>query len=321
MLNNKYIDRIAAVFSTGEERRECHRMAAPILAEMAKDQELLFEVIRRNLEAGNYCTDKKTTVIDFEIAENYLFSLRAHCFMPLPGREPLVSHQSIHHHGNLLLTTTAVFGEKYKSILFKKGIVRQADNSFSLRIEKIYDFRKGDMEFIDSYQPHIVFIPESLLITFVLWSPDKKYAFHKIKSHPVIRILKRPLKYALRMVGASNKLGVNNVEGFDYYPVNGKIYCLNERNEVPFPRPKENYIQNLFYILQEVGFHDMTFLDSLSEKIPAADFAIMQPWISKLRNKEPITDAFVPEHIGIEKVNLHFADIVACFTDQPETIS
>jgi len=313
MLYKSYVDRIAAIFDGNDDRHESHKLARPILAEMAASQAVLHEIIKKNLLEGNYWTTKKTTVIDLEIAENHEFSIRAHCFMPLPDRAAMISHQSIHHHGNLLLTTAAVFGEKYSSILFKKTIKEQPDHSFSIPIEKVYDFRKGDVEFIDAYQPHIVFIPENLFITYALWSTDRKYNLHKAKNNFLVRQFKKPLKFLINQAGLSKKLGVNNVEGFDFYPDNGKIYQLRERHEIAFPRPKENYIQNLFWVIRQTGFSDIQFLESLRDSVPQEDFAIMNVWIQKLKNGETFSDEFVPEHIGIKNVNIPFARIMECY--------
>ncbi|MEI9806550.1 MAG: hypothetical protein WDO16_01000 [Bacteroidota bacterium] len=47
-----------------------------------------------------------------------------------------------------------------------------------MQIEKQYQFGPGNLEFVDSDQPHVVFFPKEVSITFAMWAYQKIQCGH-----------------------------------------------------------------------------------------------------------------------------------------------
>ncbi|MBC7947566.1 MAG: hypothetical protein H7Y42_06780 [Chitinophagaceae bacterium] len=310
---NHYVKAIASIFKDEKDRYEAHRKAAPVLKEMGADKEVLFDVFRKNLSDPNFINKPRHyPTIAFEIFQDENVGISGNCFMPLPDRSTDLSFQSIHHHGKLLLTTVAAFGPGYESIVFKKGYaINKQEQTANMEIEKQYQFGPGNLEFVDSDQPHVVFFPKEASITFAMWAYARTNATTQtLKNNVLIKKFKEPIRKALKALGLLDKAGVNLVENFDFYPEKKQIRVL--KNRINFEEgSNENFLTNVFYVLQRAGFNDMTFLQSLKQKFPQHN--ALHGLIDRFVAGTPIKDEFYDFHKNVKYVNLTKQDILNAF--------
>ena len=299
-----YIEKLKVIFRENDYRI-AHSKAKDILLEMAKNKNVLFDIIRQNLSSPGFFSQKRINpVIAFEITKDKDFSITAHCWMPLPDRATDITHQSVHHHGRLLLTSVSPIGEGYESIIFKKGYSLDKEAGLArMSIDKIYKNPQHNIEFIDSDTPHVVFYPKDFSITYAMWSYDKKDGFAaSIRQSKIVQSNKKFILKILDKLGVSKKIGVNVLEYFDFYPADEKLHAM--QNRVMYPvGSNENFVHNVFYILQRVGFPDKQFIYNLRSKLPSEELAVVEKPMNKFVNSETLEDKFDPVHLNIPKIN------------------
>ncbi|MDQ3846053.1 MAG: hypothetical protein M3342_18905 [Bacteroidota bacterium] len=301
---DSYLDQLKVIFRENDYR-VAHEKAKSILLSMAKDKSVLFDIIRQNLSAPGFFSQKRINpVIAFEIIKNKDFSITAHCWMPLPDRATNMTHQSVHHHGRLLLTSVSPFGEGYESIIFKKGFeLNKEQGTAKMQIEKIYKNPCHNIEFIDSFTPHVVFYPSDFSITYAMWSYDKKDGLiATLRQSKFMQSNKKIVMNVLRKLGVLNRIGVNVLEYFDFYPEKKQLNALKDRVMYPVGS-NENFVHNVFYILQRVGFDDLEFIKKLKTQLPPEERTIVEKPTNQFLNGEPLQDLFDPVHLNIPKIN------------------
>ncbi len=307
---NQYVTAIAAVFRDEKDRYKAHQKATPILKAMGADKEVLFDVFRKNLLDANFINKlRHYPTLAFEIYQDDNVGISGNCFMPLPDRSNNLSFQSIHHHGKLLLTTVAAYGPGYWSIVFKKGYsIDKEKQTAKMDIEKDYQFTQGSLEFVDSDQPHVVFFPKDASITFAMWAYSTvNNTTQKLKKNPIVKLFKEPIRKSLKTLGLLNKAGINAVENFDFYPENKEIKVL--KNRINFEAgSNDNFLTNVFYVLQQAGFKDVSFLESLKNKYPNKTH--LHHLIDQLLAGKEIQDEFYDFHKNVRYVNLSRQEIV-----------
>lgn len=294
---------------TNTDRYAAHKEASSHLIALAKDPEFLFSIVKKNLSNPEYLKRvRHYPTLSMDIFQNEHFQLVANIWLPLPDKNTDLSFQSIHHHGNLLLSTVSAFGPGYDSIVFKPNFsIDPATEVTNMGIEKIYHNDLHRLEFVDHYTPHVVFYPTTPSVTYALWSTDKVSLKEKYKNNELIQMIKKPLKFFLEATGLNKKVGVNTVSYFDFYINENKVIALKNRlwYEVS---TNENFIQNVFHFIQAIRFNDKTFLQSLLLKETTTPQ--IASYINKLLNDEPISDKFVDAHLFVPKVSLIKQDIL-----------
>lgn len=308
---NLYLKDISAIFNEEKDRYAAHKKAAPLLKEMGADKEVLFDVFRQSLSDPEFIEkNRHYPTIAFEIYQDKNMGISGNCFMPVPDRRQDLTIVSIHHHGKLLLTTTAAFGPGYYSVLYKKGFTFDKQTMDAhLELEKEYQFHQGGIEFVDADQPHVVLFPPAPSITFAMWAyKDVNNTVQSLKSNPIVTRFKEPIRKALKFFGLVDKAGINVVEYLDFYPENGKYKVLKDR--IKFESgDNANFLTNVFYVLQYAGFNDFAFLHELKKKHP--DKSHLHELIDKLENNVPIQDSFYEFHKNVKCVNFTLDDIYA----------
>jgi hypothetical protein len=282
---------------------------------MAKDKEVLFEIVRRNLSSPKFFTKKRINpVIAFNVTQNKHFSITAHCWMPLPDRAVNITHQSVHHHGRLLLTSVSPFGDGYESIIFKKDYgLNKEEGVANMRIEKIYKNPQHNIEFVDSFTPHVVFYPNDFSITYAMWSYDKKDGWiAALRRSKWVQTNKKLLLKVLGKLSLLSKAGVNVLEYFDFYPEASRLKALKERVMYPVGS-NENFVWNVFYILQRIGFTDKDFIRKTGSQLAKEEFSVIEEPMDRFLNDEPIQDVFDPVHLNIPKINFSKEELLKCF--------
>lgn len=307
---NHYVTEIASIFRNEKDRYKAHQQAIPVLKAMGAEKEVLFDVFRKSLSDDEFISKSRHyPTLAFEIYQDKNVGISGNCFMPVPDRRTDLSVVSIHHHGKLLLTTVAAFGPGYHSLLFRKGFSIDKDSLITnLEIQKDYQFTEGSIEFVDSDQPHVVFFPPAPSITFAMWSyQDANSATQLLKNTFLVRKFKEPIRKTLKALGLVDKAGINVVEYLDFYPEKGRIKAL--KNRISFESgDNENFLTNVFYVLQNAGFNDTAFLNQLKAKHPSNK--ILHQLIDKLQNKVPIGDDFYDFHKNVPFVNFSKQEIL-----------
>ncbi len=304
-----YIESLTQLFKKNQPR-EAHTLAKPIFLEMAENKTILFELVHRNVRSEKFFLQKRINpVIALKIVDNAYITLVAHFWMPLPDRNTTITHQSIHHHGRLLLTSVAPYGPGYNSMIFKKGFSINTDTEETvIQIEKEYQNPLYNLEFIDTNTPHIVFYPESLSVTYAAWTYDQRSAMDKIRKNPFLqKNKKRILQFMNYFKGL--KSNVNAIEYFDFYPEGNVIRAMKERVMYPVGT-NQNFIQNVFYILQQIGFTDLAAVKKIVPTYASDIQKQLLFFIEQLEQGKEIKDVFEDCQLNIPKINFRRADLL-----------
>ncbi len=309
MKNNPELQKIIKIFNSSD-RYEAHRQVAPLLQKIAADKIFLFETVKYNLSNPDYLKrNRHYPTLSMEIFENENFNMVANLWLPLPDKATNASFQSIHHHGNLILSTISAFGPGYDSIVFKKGFqIDYKTEEVKMEVDKIYHNDLHHLEFIDANTPHIVFYPKDVSVTITLWSSNKSSKKDALKKLGILKSVKKPILNILKKLKIDSLLGLNTVSYFDFYPEGNKIKALQER--INFKEgSNDNFIQNVFHVLQKIDFKDDEFIKSLKNNHQINKGS--HKWIDKFLHKEEITALFEESHINVPKVHLIKEDILA----------
>ncbi len=313
-----YIAELRSLFSR-PDLYEAHDECVPLMDAMARDGTFFSGVIRQCLSDPDYLDRiRHYPTLAFPIEENEDFTLVANVFLPLPDGDRDLSFQSIHHHGQLLLTTISAFGAGYESAIFKPGYSIDTETGLTdMEMDRFYQNELYNVAFVDKLTPHVVFYPEAASITFALWSREKHEALDKMKKMKVLQSVKGPLKRIIKMAGLNAAVGLNQDAYNDFYPKEGKIWGLKDRLGY-VDGTNRNWLQNVFSVVQQYGFDDMDFLRWLKADCETRGQSAPGPWIDQLLAEETIDLEFEPSHLNVDKVNLSKREILAVYGQEAD---
>ncbi len=317
MEKNKYIQQIIELNNTLIDRYQFHHQSAKLLEEMGKDKEFWNEVFKRNLSDKGFLHRKWTMyeIPFFYVYENDDFYVKVHLFAPLKTYEPHVVASAIHHHNNYLLTSFAAYGSGYEAMLFEKEFrMDPSTKQVDLKIRKHFHQKDHPIHMVDAWEPHMVVNPVSLSATLVLWSPDKKRATDSLRSNPILKALKTPLRKMIYILGMDKKVGIAAKETYQYYVKDNKFYgILEDEFFAPTraqagPEVDDYSVQTIFAFMQRMGFDDMSFLKALKENKEVPKY--YHKWIDMILTKESIPDTFAKEAINVPGGRMMVQDVV-----------
>jgi len=318
MRSNKHVQKIIKLNEEIADRREFHKLSMNILMEAGKDKEFWKELFKHNLRDKGYLQRKWTMyeIPFFYVFENDDFYMKVHLFVPLKNYIPDIAASAIHHHNNYLLTTFAAFGSGYETMLFEKEIqVDPATKISRLKIRERFTQQERPVHLVDAWEPHVVVNPTSLSATLNLWSPDKKRVTDNLRSNPILKAFKKPLRKLIYGLGLDKNLGIAAKDTFQFYTQNNVFKAVPEdeffeptRNQAG-PEVDDYSIQTVFAFMQRMGFDDREFLQSLLKSKDVPDY--YHKWINMLLNNEPIPDTFAKESINIPGGIMKVSDIVS----------
>lgn len=300
-----YVDGISEKFSK-YNYKDAHYNCREILETIAHDKNFLINTLinfmekKKNLSCCSY-----RPFIIVPIWANQYFSFSAHLWLPLPKHISSLSHQSIHHHGKLLLSSVSPYGEGYESVLFKPGWeVDPFTREATLQPDKYYKNKLFNLEFIDEYTPHVVFYPESFSVTYALWSKDRYYLSEKLKYFPIISKFKEPVKKIISLTGSKNATSLNLVEDMDFfirdnkcYSMKKRIYCKNGTNQ--------EFINNFLYSLQTLGFKEEEPIHKMKSFFTRTKQDYLAEMVNDfLENKPFECNIYSPESMSDVRVNI-----------------
>jgi len=211
----------------------------------------------------------------------------------------------MHHHDDYLLSTINAKGKGYSSLIFKQGYdIDKTTNTATVELEKYVPHTLGKIEFIDCHTAHTIFYPESLTMTYGLWSsfyPTTKLA--RMKKNPIIQKNKRWIKKAMSLTKVNAKnVGVAQYREDYFYPKEGKIKFLSGQ---VLPKDGEHFLQNFFHIAKEfTGFQDTTYLKELYSSSKKSIASEQLQWVEKAIENESIQRNYQGYEMYVDKRNV-----------------
>jgi hypothetical protein len=325
--DHPYIKRIVELSDAVDDRHLFHEKVAPILVEMGEDQAFLKEVIKRNFTDEGYLSQTWTlyNIPYFFVFENEHINIKIHLFPRHERKLDGIAAHCIHHHNNYLLTSNAFFGSGYESMLFEKDLnVNESDLSVKMKIRKHFHQKDWNPSLVDSWEPHVVFIPEKLSATLVIWTPDKKRTTDNLRSNPLLKAVKGPLRWAIHSLGLTEKFGIAAKNTYQFYPEKKhQGFKAIEENEYFAPtraakgaEVDEYSMRMIFDFLQQANLIDTEFLKQVKESPITPKY--YHKWLDMAIRNEKVPEVFHREEINIPIRAYTRADIMAAAGLVPE---
>ena len=310
MENNKYVKEIVNIFDQENNLKQAHQKSKIVLEKMVQDSSFLFEVIKNNLGDPNYL--KKSLhypTLSLSILKNEIVDILINIFPNLPNQDTNTSHHSIHHHGNLMLSTIGISGPGYYTMIFNDNYkITSSGKVDNFKLISEFQNPVGTYTFCNAYVPHIVFYPADMSSTLLIWSKNKKSGVDKAKKIPVPKGLKKTVANSLNYLGLGKVLNLNDSENFDFYPHENEIFVIKDRIRYPNPDSNSNFIQNIMYYLQSIQFNDKSFLEGLMQKETTSE--LEKKWLTKYLSGENIEAVFEEQHLNVSnKININKQDL------------
>lgn len=299
------------------DRQEFHKKVAPLLLEMGADKDFLKDVVKRNFLDEGYLKQVWTgyNIPFFYVYETEHFVLKLHLFPPDKEKRDNIAAHCIHHHNNYMLTTNAFFGSGYESMLFEKNPkVNPETLEVDMKITKHFHQKDWNPSTVDSWQPHIVFIPQELSATLLIWTPDKKRTTDTLRQNPLLKAVKKPLRWFIHKAGLTQMFGIAEEKTYQFYPnPNGKGFKGIEEGEYFAPTKAEKgsvvddySAQMIFAFVQRAGLFDEAFFTENKHKIPA----YYHKFIDKIIAGEPIPDVYHRTEINVPQKTYYREDVL-----------
>lgn len=306
MKNNPFVRKIIQLNDEIADRKEFHKQSANLLPQMAKDPNFWSEVFKQNLTDKGFLSRKWSMyeIPFFYVYECDDFYLKIHLFVPLKSKAANVAASAIHHHNNYLLTSHAAFGSGYESMLFEKNVeIDSQSKETKLKIRRRFHQKDEPVHLVDSWEPHVVINPSSLSATLVLWSPDKKRKTDTLRSNPILKAIKIPLRKVIYTLGLDKKIGIAAQRTYQFYTQNNKFYAVLEDDffaptrAQTGPEVDDYSVQTLFAFMQRMGFRDLSFFSKIKLSVDTPKY--YHKWIDSIVNEEEIEDTYAKEVINI----------------------
>jgi hypothetical protein len=302
----QYTESLRKVFKEISDKREAHYKSRTIIEDISSDPAFFSLVLEKHLGTPGVLNSRHYPVVSMNIESNPYFELVANCWIPLPGRETDVSTKAIHHHGDLLLSTANSFGPGYEHWLFT--VPQTVDPDRDLYTMKLVDRSQHalhNVAFVDSNIPHCPFYPKSLSITLALWSSKHpRKLMDSIKRMPVVTRNRNRLKNIVVKAGLSNKLKLNVINYFDFYPACDGFIGVKDRIE--FARgPNSDYLRSLFHIIQSTNNeHLVSAIDDILESGDELENRdLIQELVKDLKQGTRVEGVLSKGHYGIPGSN------------------
>lgn len=317
--DNPYVKSIVELSDSVDDRYEFHSRIAPILLQMGNDKEFLKEVIRRNFTDEGYLSQTWSlyNIPYFFVFENEHINIKIHIFPRHERKIDGIAAHCIHHHNNYLLTSNAFFGSGYESMLFEKNLsINENDLSLPMKIRKHFHQKDWNPSLVDSWEPHVVFIPEALSATLVVWTPDKKRSTDTLRSNPLLKAVKGPLRWAIQSFGWSDKFGISAKKTYQFYPKKDKsAFVAIEENEyfaptraAKGPEVDEYSMRMLFNFLQLADLIEPDFLKQVRNSSLTPSY--YHKWIDMVLRNEMVPEVYHREEINIPSLAYTREDIM-----------
>lgn len=315
----KYVGALDAVFRAARDKHEANRLSRPVLEEMSGDAALLSEVLERHVRTPGALSARHYPVLGLNVELNAHYGLVANCWIPLPGREADVSTKSIHHHGNMLLSTVTAFGPGYEHWTFTKPEpVGEGSELYEMRLIERAPHPLHHVAFVDSYVAHLPFYPPETSITYALWSNRFPVTWKDyVKRLPALQKNSAKLRGLAVRAGLARQLDLKVVEYFDFYPTPEGFRGIRERTEFELG-PNEDHLYSLFHVIQATGNERLAgVVEEQLERHGAAENApLARRLLEDVRRGRPVESRLSPTHYGVARANFTRGEVEASLAAQ-----
>lgn len=317
MITHSGLKKIIELNNSVIDRHNLHKMVGPILQELGSDKLFWEEIIKQNLSDANFL-NRRWTMYEIPFFYGYEcddFYMKVHIFPSLESKQTNILASAIHHHNNYLLTTYAAFGSGYETFLFEKNpITNEVTKEANLKITDHFKQKDRRVHLIDAWEPHAVVNPESFSATLVFWSPDKKRTTDKLRSNPILKYFKTPLRKLIYMFGLDRSVGIAANKTYQWYTQNNKFIGVLEDDFFAPTRAMagkevDDYsAQSIFYFIQNIGFNDFEFIKSLKSNPDVPRY--YHKWIDMFLNHEPIPETYAKAEINVPNKTITIEDVL-----------
>ncbi len=316
--NHLYINELQALDAQYTDRIEFHKNCEPLLLKMGSDKKFITEIVKRNFDDSGFLNQQWSgyNIPFFYVHETEFYNLKIHLFPPeKEGRKNIAAH-CIHHHNNYIITTNAFFGSGYETFLFEKNPKTNPQTlDVKLKITQHFHQRDVNPSRVDSWEPHVVLIPEKLSATIIIWTPDKRRSTDILRQNPFLKSIKQPLRWLIHKLKLTHQFGIAEEKTYQFYP-SGKGFKSIEEGEYFAPTKAEKgekvnqySAQMIFAFIQrmELPLKDY-FMQKIKQKsIP--DYYI--PFAQQFVDNTPIADVYHRTEINIPQKTYYTEDIIA----------
>ncbi|MBI3321241.1 MAG: hypothetical protein HYZ91_03120 [Candidatus Omnitrophica bacterium] len=262
-----------------------------MLEDIAADRGFITHVLQHYLSTPGVLNQQNYPVVGIDIELNAYFHLLANCWIPLPGGETNISSKTIHHHGNMLLTTLNLFGPGYEHWLFTRPQALDAERElYAMSVVERERHALHNIAFVDAWKPHLPIYPGSLTITLCLWSNQHPTTWKdRIKRIPFLKHRETALRRWAEQMGFSAQLDLKIVRDFDFYPTDEGFKGMRDRIE--FSRgPNEDHLHSVFHAIQGTGNEALAPVieRQLDGGAPLEHPALIKRLVRDLRQGRPI---------------------------------
>ncbi len=316
--SHPYIQEVLALEKQYTDRKIFHQKAEHLLSKMGADDDFLKLVLKRNFEDKGFLEQKWSlyNIPFLYIYETADFYLKIHFFPSMKQFVPGTAAHCIHHHNNYILTTAAIFGSGYETLLFDKDVkIDPKTLDAKMKIAKHFTQQEFPIHCIDAWEPHLVFNPEKFSATLQLWTPDQKRVTDNLRVNPVLKAIKNPLRKLIYMFGMEKQFGIASQKTYQWYP-SGDHFKAIEENEYFEPTrtavgPEVNKysFQTISYFIQQRQLIDKEFLSQVFENSVTPEY--YKPFLTDLIQGKPIEETFCKEAINIPQKTYMLADVFA----------
>ena len=279
MKSKNILENLAKKLHGSQNRKETHEKLISHFEDLCADKDFIHEAIKDCIKSTDILSGANNLFFHLYTSGDIIIAINL--FSPIIDRAKEITFDNIHHHGWRLLTTGVISGNGYETINFVKRSHEQVNNGVvELKIEDIYKHTLGPSKFIDSYQPHVVFHPESTTATLAMWSAEKPLVNQKIKRYlKHFSTLRTTLSKIAHLTGLGKKLGLNPIKGLYYHPENGKIVETINYSKAT-DGPTEEILPCMFKFFQQIGFDDADFFNKIKNKLTPEYHNLVEKLIS-----------------------------------------
>jgi len=315
--HHPYIKEILSLEKQYHDRREFHHHAEKTIQAMGADDEFLKMVIKRNFEDSGYHSQKWSlyNIPFFYIYETADFNLKIHFFPTMKNYVKGTAAHCIHHHNNYILTTTAIFGSGYETMLFDKQVNMDPSTlQTTLKLSKQFTQVDFPVHTVDAWQPHLVYNPQLFSATLQLWTPDEKRATDNLRTNPILKAIKTPLRQLIYALGMERTFGIAAKKTYQWYP-DGNHFKAIEEDEYFEPTRKtigeevnKYSMQTVFYFIQKRNLMDEDLFNKLKNDSTTPHYYL--PFIDNILKGETIPETFCKETINIPQKTYNMQDVL-----------
>jgi len=264
MKSENILDNLAKELHNSTNRHITHEKLKNHFEDLCSDKDFIHDAIKKCIKNTSVLSQADNLFFYLLISGDVIIAINL--FPPIADGAKNITHDNIHHHGWRLLTTGIISGNGYETINFvKKSHEDINDGVVNLKFEQMYKHTQGGTKFVDSYQPHVVFHPETSTATLAMWSAEKPLVNQKIKKYlKNFTSLRNTLSKLAHATGISKSLGLNPVKGIYFHPENGRIVETINYSK-PTDGPPEEIIPCMFKFFQQIGFNDSTFFNEIKK--------------------------------------------------------